>query len=81
MAQLPFFLIEDRPIALKCVSRASHTGKELNGMSCERHLFALGIVFLACSCATDARQASQVPPFNTVAFVTPADIPDLANVE
>lgn len=50
-------------------------------MSCKRHLFAMVIVVLACACATGTRQASKVPPFNTVAFVTPADIPDLANVE
>lgn len=50
-------------------------------MSCERHLFALSIVLLASSCASGTRQAPQLPPFNTVAFVTPSDIPDLASLE
>lgn len=50
-------------------------------MSYKRHLFAVGIVVLACACASDTRQALRIPPFNTVAFVTPADIPNLADVE
>jgi len=50
-------------------------------MACGRMFITLMMALLLCSCASEPPASAKVPPFENVAFVTPEDIPNLAQLE